>query len=186
MTAADDLTPLLVDVGALTPHGRCNAVYVGFEPSATQAAALTDYSARFKVRQTQVHCINTVNHCYCWTAFFLLLHFIVSLDLWASSSDSTLAVLLRLVFVVFVFRLFCLFTYFSIRSFDAGGARVLLVPVSRSASCTSPSRTPTKTWSSGPSSVSRLTTRTRSSSPLSYSSTVRCISPQESMYGVSR
>ena len=50
MSQADDLTELLVDTADATPHGKCNAVYVGFEPSAEQAAALTAYSAQFKVR----------------------------------------------------------------------------------------------------------------------------------------
>lgn len=49
MTQADDLTSLLVDATDATPHGRCNAVYVGYEPSAEQAAALSAYSAQFKV-----------------------------------------------------------------------------------------------------------------------------------------
>lgn len=49
MSQADDLTALLVDANDATPHGKCNAVYVGFEPSAAQAAALAAYSAQFKV-----------------------------------------------------------------------------------------------------------------------------------------
>lgn len=56
MTQADDLTSLLVDATDATPHGRCNAVYVGYEPSAEQAAALSAYSAQFKVcRPTMTH-----------------------------------------------------------------------------------------------------------------------------------
>lgn len=50
MTQTDDLAPLLVDATDATPHGLCNAVYVGFEPSSDQAAALAAYSAQFKVR----------------------------------------------------------------------------------------------------------------------------------------
>eukprot|EP00903_Cladosiphon_okamuranus_P014195 g13189.t1 len=50
VSQADDLTALLVDTSDSTPHGRCNAVYVGFEPSTVQAAALTAYSAEYKVR----------------------------------------------------------------------------------------------------------------------------------------
>lgn len=49
MSQADDLTALLVDASDATPHGKCNAVYVGFEPSTEQAAALSAYSAQFKV-----------------------------------------------------------------------------------------------------------------------------------------
>lgn len=51
MTQADDLTALLEDTSeAGVAHGKCNAVYVGFEPSLEQIAALTAYSAKFKVR----------------------------------------------------------------------------------------------------------------------------------------
>ncbi|CBJ25803.1 conserved unknown protein [Ectocarpus siliculosus] len=48
----DDLTALLVDSSDTSevPHGKCNAVYVGYAPSTDQAAALTAYSAQFKVR----------------------------------------------------------------------------------------------------------------------------------------
>lgn len=49
VSQADDLTALLVDASDATPHGKCNAVYVGFEPSTEQAAALSAYSAQFKV-----------------------------------------------------------------------------------------------------------------------------------------
>ncbi|CAN0214942.1 unnamed protein product, partial [Scytosiphon promiscuus] len=50
VSQTDDLTALLVDSSDSVPHGKCNAVYVGFEPSAEQSAALTAYSAQFKVR----------------------------------------------------------------------------------------------------------------------------------------
>lgn len=46
----DDLLGLLVDDTDATPHGKCNAVYVGFSPSAAQATALTTYSAQYKAR----------------------------------------------------------------------------------------------------------------------------------------
>lgn len=49
MSTTDDLSSLLEDTSdPTTPHGRCNAVYVGYEPSTEQAAALTAYSAQFK------------------------------------------------------------------------------------------------------------------------------------------
>ncbi|CAN0053457.1 unnamed protein product, partial [Scytosiphon promiscuus] len=50
VSTTDDLTALLVDSTDSTPHGKCNAVYVGYAPSDDQAAALTAYSAQFKVR----------------------------------------------------------------------------------------------------------------------------------------
>ncbi|CAM9255649.1 unnamed protein product, partial [Ectocarpus sp. 8 AP-2014] len=52
VTEGDDLTALLVDSSDTSgvPHGKCNAVYVGYAPSTDQAAALTAYSAQFKVR----------------------------------------------------------------------------------------------------------------------------------------
>ncbi|CAM9564896.1 unnamed protein product, partial [Pylaiella littoralis] len=51
VSTTDNLTPLLVDVSDTTmPHGKCNAVYVGFGPSEDQSAALSAYSAQFKVR----------------------------------------------------------------------------------------------------------------------------------------
>ncbi|CAM9564780.1 unnamed protein product [Pylaiella littoralis] len=51
VSATDDLTALLVDTADTTQtHGKCNAVYVGFEPSTDQSAALSAYSALFKVR----------------------------------------------------------------------------------------------------------------------------------------
>ncbi|CBJ25809.1 conserved unknown protein [Ectocarpus siliculosus] len=46
----DDLTALLVDSTDATPHGKCNAVYIGYAPSTAQVAALTAYSAQYKVR----------------------------------------------------------------------------------------------------------------------------------------
>ncbi|CAM9641494.1 unnamed protein product, partial [Ectocarpus fasciculatus] len=46
----DDLTALLVDSTDTTPHGKCNAVYIAYTPSAAQVTALTAYSAQFKVR----------------------------------------------------------------------------------------------------------------------------------------
>ncbi|CAM9520719.1 unnamed protein product, partial [Ectocarpus fasciculatus] len=48
----DDLTALLVDSTDTSgvPHGKCNAVYIGYAPSTDQVAALTAYSAQFKVR----------------------------------------------------------------------------------------------------------------------------------------
>ncbi|CBJ25804.1 conserved unknown protein [Ectocarpus siliculosus] len=50
VSETDDLTALLVDSSDTTPHGKCNAVYVGYAPSTDQVAALTAYSAQFKVR----------------------------------------------------------------------------------------------------------------------------------------
>lgn len=53
MSATDDLTALLVDTADTTQtHGKCNAVYVGFEPSTDQSAALSAYSALFKVERS--------------------------------------------------------------------------------------------------------------------------------------
>lgn len=50
MTTTDNLSSLLEDTSdPNTPHGKCNAVYVSYEPSTEQAAALTAYSAKFKV-----------------------------------------------------------------------------------------------------------------------------------------
>lgn len=45
-----DLTALLVDASSSTPHGLCNAVFVGIVPTETQIAALTAYSASYQVR----------------------------------------------------------------------------------------------------------------------------------------
>ncbi|CAM9255227.1 unnamed protein product [Ectocarpus sp. 13 AM-2016] len=48
----DDLTAPLVDSSDTSgvPHGKCNAVHVGYAPSTDQVAAFTAYSAQFKVR----------------------------------------------------------------------------------------------------------------------------------------
>lgn len=62
MSATDDVAALLVDASDATPHGKCNAVYVGFEPTAEQAAALSAYSAQFKVS------IVLQDRCSCRTA----------------------------------------------------------------------------------------------------------------------
>lgn len=45
----DDLSALLVDADDTTPHGKCNAVFVGYAPSAEQVADLTAYSIAYKV-----------------------------------------------------------------------------------------------------------------------------------------
>ncbi|CAB1114029.1 unnamed protein product [Ectocarpus sp. CCAP 1310/34] len=50
VTETDDLTAILVDSTDATPHGKCNAVYIGYAPSTAQVAALTAYSAQYKVR----------------------------------------------------------------------------------------------------------------------------------------
>ncbi|CBJ25807.1 conserved unknown protein [Ectocarpus siliculosus] len=52
VSETDDLSALLVDSTDTSgvPHGKCNAVYIGYAPSTAQVAALTAYSAQYKVR----------------------------------------------------------------------------------------------------------------------------------------
>lgn len=52
---SEDLTPMMmVNSSIATPHGKCNAVYVGIVPSETQVAELKAYSTQYKVRKCLV------------------------------------------------------------------------------------------------------------------------------------
>lgn len=61
----DDLSTLLVDAEDATPHGKCNAVYVGYAPSVAQVAALTAYSIAYKVLKQ----FDTFDCSCCWLAY---------------------------------------------------------------------------------------------------------------------
>lgn len=54
----DLLTELVIDVG----HGKCNAVYVGLPATIAQFAALSEYSATFKVRIVYFDVAETSEH----------------------------------------------------------------------------------------------------------------------------